>query len=612
MISNLLIFGSQQKIHLSLEADWAADLVKGLQRLKEPQYEVAVVPLVDALENKFLQAWPKLLVDKPWLQLVIIAPTHSRIQDLSILLSEIHAFRVLDQLDSPELHGELVAALEQARKKKQEIELEHLVAEQSQKLMSIYQDLEERIDKRQRSLLESRRKSHLSEKRWELIREAILTVHQALSLPELEKSLLEVLRVSLQIKNLRILFKPQDNAFVEQTRKQSHLVMYQAALFQLEEKIGSLFFLRDEEFSKDEIELFQKVAESVSLALNRLSKLEQSESLKEQWQTTFNAITAPAALIAENYDVIQANSAFLERLPVGASSSPAGMKCYKTLFARETPCPNCRLGKNFRLEMGRGKSQSWEIYSQEVKIEPLHERAYFHIYQDITDQLKMERKILESARMAELGTIGSSIAHELNNPLGGILSFVQLIKMDLKPEDTLYPDIEEMENGVRRCKDIVQNLLGFTRDPLADQESEFDLKDVILRAQKIVELQTRSRGIEIKLQLSPRPAPFRGHLNLLSQAIRNLLQMSIDSIKEKAHNQKGFHGVIEIHLTVQEMDYQIMVLDNGQSSGQTSHLSFSVASQIVRDYGGRLEIQSAPKQMTLAKISLPRPVLPIS
>lgn len=610
MISNLLIFGSQQKIHLSLEADWATDLKKGIERLKEPQYEVAAIPISDALETRFLQSLPQILKEKPWLQLVIIAPSHSRVQDLAMLLSEVPAFRVLEQLDSPDLQSELVAALEQARKKKQEIELENLVAEQSKKLMTIYQDLEVRIDKRQRSLLESRRKSHLSEKRWESIREAILTVHQALSLAELEKSLLGVLRLSLQLNSLRILFKPQDLAFLEQGKKQSGISIYQASLFQLEEKIGSIFFMRDFEFTKDDIELFQKVAESVSLALNRLSKLEQSENLKEQWQTTFNAITAPAALIAENYDVIQANAAFLEKLPQGIPTTIAGLKCHKALFGKETPCPNCRLGKNFRLEMGRGKSQSWDVYSQEVKIEPLHERAFFHIYHDITDQLKMERKILESARMAELGTIGSSIAHELNNPLGGILSFVQLIKMDLKPDDALYPDIVEMENGVRRCKDIVQNLLGFTRDPLSDQESEFDLKDVVLRAQKIVELQTRSRGIDIKLQLPTSAAPFRGHLNLLSQAVRNLLQMSIDSIKEKAHNHKGFHGVIEIHLALQNSDYQIMVLDNGQGSGQTSHLSFSVASQIVRDYGGSLEIQSTPKQMTLAKISLPRPVLP--
>src|SRR5690606_2311847 len=123
--------------------------------------------------------------------------------------------------------------------------------------------------------------------------------------------------------------------------------------------------------------------------------------------------------------------------------------------------------------------------------------VFVNLYHDITKQLKMERQIMESTKLAELGTIGSSIAHELNNPLGGILSFTQLIKMDMSPDHPLYPDIVEMEAGVQRCKEIVQNLLGFTRNPNIDQEDDINLWEVMQRALKIVELQTKSLGVEV-------------------------------------------------------------------------------------------------------------------
>jgi signal transduction histidine kinase len=231
-----------------------------------------------------------------------------------------------------------------------------------------------------------------------------------------------------------------------------------------------------------------------------------------------------------------------------------------------------------------------------------------NLYHDVTEQLRMESKILESARLAEIGTIGSSIAHELNNPLGGILSFVQLIKMDLKKDDPLYMDIESMEEGVRRCKEIIENLLGFARNPESDIERDLDLKDVIERAIKIVELQTKSLGIEVRVVAPAVSFPFRGHLNLLSQAIRNLLQASIDALLEHLKNQKGFQGQIELRLVSKDNQFELQILDNGLGAEFSTSLSLSVAGQIIRNLGGQLEFSSQSRPFRMAKVTLPRPV----
>lgn len=158
----------------------------------------------------------------------------------------------------------------------------------------------------------------------------------------------------------------------------------------------------------------------------------------------------------------------------------------------------------------------------------------------------MERQILESAKMAELGTIGSSIAHELNNPLGGILSFTQLIKMDMKPEHPMYQDIVEMEKGVQRCKEIVQNLLGFTRDPNFDKESIYPLYEVYDRAFKIIELQFKGEGIKYSLPPPDKSIIVLGHFNLLAQAFKNLLQFFSERITRELKIEANFEPLLEV------------------------------------------------------------------
>jgi signal transduction histidine kinase len=516
------------------------------------------------------------------------------------------SFARLAHIDS--LESEIYAALENVREIEQNLELEQLVRSLNERLKNLYQELEDRVQKRQNALLESKKKTYLAQTRWELLLQATMAVHSFNSATEIERGLLEVLRSSLAVDLIRVIYRPYDAQFWQQTGDQKDMSLLQCPLFDDRDQVGSLFFIRynKKPFSKDESDFILRLSEIVALALKRVAKNNESLMLKEQWQVTFNAISDPVALIDKSYRIVQSNSAFDQMLEKG---NPKGLLCYEKLFRRDTPCSGCLRGEKFRLDVGRQRSTSFEVSSQRVPLESGQEELFFHVYHDVTEELRMERKILESARLAEIGLIGSSIAHELNNPLGGILSYVQLLKMDLPQEHALQPDLKEMETGVRRCQEIIQNLLNFTRNPVSDEEVELDLKDVLLRALKIVELQTKSRGIEVKLHWQPGPRNFVAHMNLLSQALRNLLQQSIDSLMQKMKDNKAFKPVIEIYLESTDKDYDISILDNGLGLDSLPSLNFSIASQIIHDYGGTLEVSSHPQKMRRAKITLPRPVL---
>jgi len=275
------------------------------------------------------------------------------------------------------------------------------------------------------------------------------------------------------------------------------------------------------------------------------------------------------------------------------------------LFQRSSPCPKCELGHYFRLD----STQTFDVYGERISLPTEEVEVFVHQYHDVTDQLKMKKKIMESARLAELGTIGSSIAHELNNPLGGMLSFAQLIKLEISKDDPLSEDISELEAGVRRCKDIVQNLLGFVRDPALEEKTQLDLKDVISRAVKIIELQSRALGIEIKLKGLDREIKMDGYLNHLTQALQNLLQSSIQGILDEMKLDKSFKGVIEIQLDQNHDFIFIQILDNSPVAENSSMLSLSIARQILHEHGASLEFPVNARPFRLAKISFPRPVL---
>jgi signal transduction histidine kinase len=598
--SSVLVVGPPPQESLSLGVDWIPPSSKALSQFEKGRYDVLVSSLDFLMQEKNLECLARTKKLRPFFQLVVVQPLFQDMTKLVTLRQKLTISHVVSSFEKKELESSILTSLERAQTLEQELELASLIQDQNQKLKLLYNDLEERVVKRQKFLEESRRKTSIANLRWQTLREAMIAIHKALSVGEMEQGLAEVLASPLHLSSVRIFFQPQDQHFAQQTKTSASFSQFQAPLFRFQQPMGSVFFLREggRPFHKEESDFLLRVSEALSLSLDRLSHLRQSETLREQWQATFNAITDPVVLINRDYEVIQANSSAMVR---SQQTTTTGTKCYQMLFHRDSPCTHCQLGtssgKNFRLE---SRLEILDVSSQ--SFDGLH----FNIYHDISDQVRMERKILETARMAELGTIGSSIAHELNNPLGGILSFVQLIKMDLKPEDAIYADLEEMEKGVKRCRDIIENLLGFTRNPDVDEIAELDLKEVILRALKIVELQTKTKNIEIKTLFPQEAAKYRGHFNMLSQAFKNIFQLSIDSLLERGPTNAGSPAIIEISLEAKENEYLIQILDNGPGQGRRNSLQYSISSQIAHEHGGILEITGLPRQMTMAKFSFPR------
>jgi two-component system, NtrC family, sensor kinase len=636
--SSVLVIGHPQPDAIAFGADFAVDFDAARAALTEFGYPVIALPSSNELVSPALAFLDFVNGASPLSQRVIVQNDTSA-DGLRRVINAGSVFRILSSFDDERFDLTIQEALDEYRLLQQNAKLLQLVNEQNERLKRLTTELEERVEVRKKSLEEAKERLLVTNHRVEALHRALVAIHRAGSIAEMERLINEALSEALGLTWTRILFQSQARLESQGGAGAKNLSIHNAPLMRGKETLGHIYFARGAEtpFTRDEIGFLGQVADAVSLAIDRLTKLEQSETLKHQWEATFDAILDPVSLIGEDHTLVRINRSFAVRS--GAEPDKLiGRKCHEALFARTSPCEGCTIGvrdadsmhvSDFRLKPARtvaGEEPNviYQVFSHEIQFKPDDRGLYVNMYHDVSSQLRYERQILESAKMAELGTIGSSIAHELNNPLGGMLSFLQLIKMDLKGDEPCFDEIDEMEKGARRCRDIVQSLLGFTRKSSPDVVEVLDLRDVISQALAITELQTRAMGITVIQNLPDSGAEVRGQFNSLAQSLRSFLQNAQEAIAERFRQGDREHGVIELKLDENESAFVIEIRDNGagydssigdqiydpmystKDSVNNPGLSLTVAQQIVRDHGGHVEMDSIKGTGTRAKISLPR------
>ncbi len=553
---------------------------------------------------------------------IVIAEKSSAYEILD-LSEKIEIFHLLESENKEDVVHSCQEALKKVALRKQNNQILKLFHQQNLQLEQLSEDLEDRVKKRQDHLLNSREKLLETSRKSEAMHRAFIAVEKAKSIKEMESLLLEALRFALGLTQIKISLNHSE---ISQSQFEIQAMnCFKSNLKKEQKTIGVCYFFRNKShnFLKAEKEFLSQVSEATSLAIDRLHSMQKSHERKEQWDATFHAISHPLVIIDENYKIQQYNHSFSERLK---GEEVKSRKCYEVLFARKSPCNHCRLGENFNVSSPSELNQrirNYHVRSKELSTKS-DKKYYVQVYHDLTERQRVEKHILESAKLAELGLVGGSIAHELNSPLAGIISFLQIMKMDLTGKEDYYEDILEMEKGALRCKEIIQNLLHFTRKPSNEVEESLDLKEVIQSAVQIRDLQSRSMGICIHNYLPKKACRVKGNRNLFTQVILALLQNAHEAIEEKIKINEQHEGQIHIKLSSSDKYYLIDILDNGvgisgdilarvttplfTTKNPNNHrgLGLSLAYQILKDYSGDLEIFTREESGVQVRISLLR------
>ncbi|MFN8206725.1 MAG: ATP-binding protein [Bacteroidales bacterium] len=235
---------------------------------------------------------------------------------------------------------------------------------------------------------------------------------------------------------------------------------------------------------------------------------------------------------------------------------------------------------------------------------------------------KAQRQLIQSEKMASIGTLASGIAHEINNPLNfikggmyGLDNYMQQALQNLSEEDTkeMQSVILNIHQGIDRAAEVVRSLSYFTSRN-SDEKMKCNVFEAINHCLVILSSQLGSRIMVSKNFVSGKPEVMMNE-SKLHQALLNILTNSVQAIEKE--------GLIAIHTSMSESGLEIKIEDNGcgipleilsritdpffstRGPDKGTGLGLSISYQIIREAGGNLEIESEPGRGTRATISLP-------
>ena len=241
-----------------------------------------------------------------------------------------------------------------------------------------------------------------------------------------------------------------------------------------------------------------------------------------------------------------------------------------------------------------------------------------------TDELRRAlSNMVQMEKMASLGKLAASVAHELNNPLAGILAYAKLLKKKIGKRSLLQEDAKEIESELgmiadesARCGNIVNNLLLFSRQKVGDFQPQ-NLAGIIEQSLKLIAHHLTMSNVKCEIKLPSEPVEIVCDPQQIEQALLALEINSIEAMPE------GGNLKVEMELLKKENAVRIKVVDTGiginaedldhifepffttKKDGKGTGLGLAVVHGIVERHNGQIEVQSKVNLGTTFTITLP-------
>ena len=206
-------------------------------------------------------------------------------------------------------------------------------------------------------------------------------------------------------------------------------------------------------------------------------------------------------------------------------------------------------GKSMReeFELPMGLRSAWiSANFMPVKTDAGQVGSILCIARDITETKNLQRQLVNAEKLASLGTLAAGVAHEINNPLGVILGFCELLLRKTPADTQQYEDLQTIERQGLVCKETVENLLSFAR--AENQRREYsDLNACIEEITKIVRHLLGKNDIVLVLELEPGLPPVKGDSRQLQQVFLNLITNAMAAMQTGGGTLDHPHGVRALH-----------------------------------------------------------------
>jgi len=349
------------------------------------------------------------------------------------------------------------------------------------------------------------------------------------------------------------------------------------------------------------------------------------EKGKAEWMATFDSIQDLISIHDKDDRIIRVNLALARK----CGKPPAqiiGMTCRKLFYkgaGHDANCPHAKTVKTGSVMDVEVDSLviagTYKITTFPVKSESGEINAVVHVARDISMEKSLGEKLLHAERLSSMGKLVAGIAHELNNPLMGIMGFSQLL-MDT-PDDKHIKDVkgklEKIYHESMRTARIVQNLLTFAR-ATAPKREYTEINALIRSTIDLRGYSLRTNNIDIDLELDQTLPATMVDKHQIQQVFINLINNAEDAILGASGN-----GRLTIKTAVIDGHIEITFSDDGpgipseiigqvfdpffttKDVGKGTGLGLSITHGIVAEHGGDITVENHLEGGALVKITLP-------
>ncbi|MFQ6083855.1 MAG: ATP-binding protein [Candidatus Aminicenantia bacterium] len=268
-----------------------------------------------------------------------------------------------------------------------------------------------------------------------------------------------------------------------------------------------------------------------------------------------------------------------------------------------------------------------ETLNLDEKAEPIRVKTYDEIeylankFNEMVQRLQSahqelknaQEKLIQTEKLASIGTLASGLTHEINNPLAGLKNCLNRIKKT-PDKNEILKYINLMFNALEKIENVVRGLLDFSRKRDYNFES-ISINEVIERAYSLVQYQLENNSIKVKKDLDETIGLCKGDAHQLEQVMVNLILNSIDAMPKRGGLiLKTFQNKNKVYIIVEDTGIGISgkhlnkIFDpffTTKETGKGTGLGLSVSYNIIKAHRGEILVESQEGKGTKLTVSLP-------
>lgn len=378
------------------------------------------------------------------------------------------------------------------------------------------------------------------------------------------------------------------------------------------------------------VRLYGELEGRVEARTIELSESEKNyKKLSQEFRALLNAISDTLILLSPQMEILWINGKNTLDLNT-VVSDPAGQYCYKLLHDRMALLEDCPVSRCFATAQKEVAIVTYSGAVLDIRAFPIKDAnvvgGVLLLVSDITEKMAMQAEAIQASHLASLGELAAGVAHEINNPITGIINYGQILLNECNP-DSLEKDI-----GARIVKEgervgrIVKTLLSYAQHDRRKEKRPAGIAAILAESMVLTQAQLRKEGIALTINLPEGLPQIDANFQMIQQCFINIINNARYALNQKysgRHENKRLDVGGETAMIDNKPYVRVIFHDQGEGIaehelavltkpffstkpfGKGTGLGLSITQKIVAAHGGKLLFESVKGEFTKVVIELP-------